>query len=105
MLLGDFLKEGVTRLEPLYPAPEARNILALLCSDRLGTSRYTHITDPGYTISPDCVGRLSDDLERLANGEPIQYVLGHEEFCGREFRVTPDVLIPRPETEMLCAEA
>ena len=105
MLLGDFLKEGVTRLEPLYPAPEARNILALLFSDRLGTSRYTYITDPGYTINPDCVGRLSDDLERLASGEPIQYVLGHEEFCGRGFRVTPDVLIPRPETEMLCAEA
>ena len=105
MLLGDFLREGVSRLTSLYPAPEARNILHLLCGERLGIDRYTHVTEPSYTIPAEYLSALSDDLDRLASGEPVQYVLGFEEFCGRRFKVSPDVLIPRPETEILCAEA
>lgn len=40
-------------------------------------------------------------IERRAAGEPLQYITGHQEFYGLDFRVTPDVLIPRPETEFL----
>lgn len=105
MLLGDFLKEGISRLEPLYPAPEARDIILSLCESRLGTDRYTYATDPGYSVGGESLSMLQEDLDRLSAGEPLQYVLGYCEFYGHRFNVTPDVLIPRPETEILCDEA
>lgn len=105
MFLSDFLSEGLRRLEPLYPAAEARNILSLLCEERLGVKRYTHIVEPGYIIDPELLPSLLKDLDALSLGTPVQYVLGFAEFCGRRFNVNPDVLIPRQETELLCAEA
>ncbi len=105
MLLGDFLKEGISRLEPLYPTPEARDIILSLCESRLGIGRYTYATDPQYSIGQESLAVLSEDLDRLAAAEPLQYVLGFSDFHGHRFKVTPDVLIPRPETEILCDEA
>ena len=105
MLLSDFLKEGALALEPLYPAAEARSIVLLLCEALIGTKSYTHIVEPAYQIDKKDEQPLSDALARLAAGEPIQYVLGRADFCGRSFRVTPEVLIPRPETELLVREA
>lgn len=105
MLLADFIKDSMQRLSAIYPSPEARGILAILCEERLGVKSYTHIVEPGYEIDLEALDGLLSDMDRLAAAEPVQYVLGFADFCGRRFAVSPDVLIPRPETEDLVALA
>ncbi|MBR2608183.1 MAG: peptide chain release factor N(5)-glutamine methyltransferase, partial [Bacteroidales bacterium] len=67
-----------------------------------GTRRHTHIVEPGYEVSDEDASSVMTAFGRMASGEPLQYVTGVADFYGRQFRVTPDVLIPRPETEILC---
>ena len=105
MLLTDFLKDGIGRLESIYPVKEARSIVIMLCESLLGTKNYTHIVEPEFEIPASKEDALRDAVFRLSKGEPIQYVVGSAEFCGLSFRVTKDVLIPRPETEMICRQA
>jgi release factor glutamine methyltransferase len=52
----------------------------------------------------DAQVRFSEKLERRKRGEPIAYIVGEREFWGLSFHVTPDVLVPRPETELLIEE-
>ena len=60
---------------------------------------------PELVLSPEQQDRLDDSLEQLEGGMPFPYVLGHWEFFGMELDITPDVLIPRPETELLAEKA
>lgn len=101
MLLPEFIRESASALEALYPPQEARSLVLRLCSEVLGTESYTHVVEPSYLIPEDKLVVLQDGVSRLVAGEPLQYITGWQEFCGRRFRVTPDVLIPRPETELL----
>ena len=105
MLLAEFIRESVPALEKLYPSPEARGLVLMLCEERLGVRSYTHIVEPLFEISEPELPGLKADMSRLAAGEPIQYVLGYTEFCGRKFKVAPSVLIPRPETGQLVDES
>lgn len=105
MLLSEFLAKGTADLSALYPREEAESMLHFLCREMLGTERYTHIIDPKYKVADDMLPALRQALLRLRGGEPLQYVLGYEDFCGHRFNVSPDVLIPRPETQMLVEEA
>ena len=105
MLLVDFLKEGIAELESLYPTAEAKNLILMLCEAVIGTKNYTHIVEPEYKIDKHKTAPLTAAMDRLKAGEPIQYAIGKADFCGLSFKVDRNVLIPRPETELLCREA
>lgn len=103
--LADFIRCSTEKLSNIYPQPEARNIVLMLCEEKLGVRPYTHIVEPDRTVPDGMVCELEDDLRRLLDSEPVQYVLGACEFYGRRFRLDRSVLIPRPETELLVREA
>lgn len=105
MLLKDFIRNNSLCLTRLYPEKEAETIVLRLCEDRLGVKSWTHILEPEATVPEDKTAGLDRDMERLKQGEPLQYVLGWSEFCGFRFNVGPGVLIPRPETEELVTHA
>ena len=103
MLLKDFVVSSRARLAGLYPEAEARAVVSRLCEELLGVGSHAHIIEPDLQVPDESVSLLSGTLDRIAEGEPLQYVLGYADFCGHRFRVTPSVLIPRPETEQLCS--
>ncbi len=88
------------RLAPLYGEREAAAVASRLLEDKYGIARVRRLADPSAEF-PGESGALEDDLRRLETFEPLQYVVGWSEFCGRRFDVSPGVLIPRPETEEL----
>ena len=92
---------GVQLLTQRYSIGEARAIYELVLGKRFGLSRTDILLGKDTTLSADDKAELQIIIERVAKGEPVQYVLGSEEFCGHDFLVTPDVLIPRPETQQL----
>ena len=99
MLLKDFIVSSRHALSELYPEGEARSLVDGLCGKILGVTPQTHILQPGFCIDPALLPLLEDGLSRLLRCEPLQYVLGEAWFLGRRFKLTPAVLIPRPETE------
>lgn len=105
MLLSEFIKNSTQELTALYPQPEARQLVLLLCEDRLGTKSYTHIVEPQMEVPSERLEGLLEDVRRMKGGEPLQYVCSKTWFAGRSFKVSPAVLIPRPETELLVQEA
>src|SRR5919202_3906947 len=85
--------------------PESRREAQSLVSYVTGRDRAYLIAHPEALLYASDVGRLRELVERRAAGEPLQYITGHQEFYGLDFEVTPDVLIPRPETELLVEAA
>ena len=85
--------------------PEARREAGSLLSFVLGKDRTFLISHAEHVIGEHSLREFQACVERRASGEPLQYITGVQDFFGRAFRVTPDVLIPRPETELLVEAA
>lgn len=90
------------RLTPLYEAGEAKAVVRWLLDVRFGLSMADILCDKVSELPQAAQAELEAMMARLADGEPVQYVVGQADFCGRQFRVAPGVLIPRPETAELC---
>lgn len=102
--IGEALKEA-TQVLSHSGVPEARREAASLLSFVLRKDRTFLISHTEDQVGDDSWRRFKEGVERRASGEPLQYITGVQDFFGREFRVTPDVLIPRPETELLVEAA
>ncbi|MGB7925230.1 MAG: peptide chain release factor N(5)-glutamine methyltransferase [Pyrinomonadaceae bacterium] len=85
--------------------PEARREAAALLAHVIARDRTYIITHAELALSPSDARRFGEYVERRASGEPLQYITGRQEFFNLDFEVTPDVLIPRPETELLVETA
>ena len=90
------------RLTGIYDTDEAKAIVRLVLDDRFGLSLTDIVCGKVEELSPTACETLEAMMCRLEQGEPVQYVVGIAEFCGRRFYVAPGVLIPRPETGELC---
>jgi release factor glutamine methyltransferase len=92
------LREAIVRLESesVPSAALAAELLLLHVTQRDRTWIYAH---PESLLSGDQWQSYFALVARRAEGTPVQYLTGHQEFWGLDFEVTPDVLIPRPETE------
>ena len=90
------------QLDGIYDEGEARAVIRLLLEEGYGLSWPDVLCDGLSQMTDSQRQNLSEQMNRLCEGEPVQYVLGFETFLGRRFKVSPAVLIPRPETEELC---
>lgn len=98
--IEDALAWGVDRL---YQAsiPSERMTAQLLLAHVIGVERPHVIAHPERGLTDDEADAYKDAVERRATGTPFQYITGKQEFYGLEFEVTPDVLIPRADTEVI----
>ena len=90
------------RLAQIYEEGEAKAIARLVYEQRYHLTLADLCIGKDTQLSANCQAELEEITQRLERHEPVQYVLGHTEFYGRPFIVTPAVLIPRPETQELC---
>lgn len=90
------------RLSSIYEEGEARAIVRWVLEERFSLTRAELLCDDLQHLSMEQQKELEALMQRLEQGEPVQYVLGETRFYGRRFHVAPGVLIPRPETAELC---
>lgn len=98
---SDYLKTIKPKLSDELSERDAQVLLAHILK-RPRTWLLAHLEAP---LTPSQVDSANQAFARLTAGEPLPYILGHWEFYGLDFDISPDVLIPRPETELLIEKA
>ncbi|MDJ0646734.1 MAG: peptide chain release factor N(5)-glutamine methyltransferase [Flavobacteriaceae bacterium] len=101
MTLKELQSKFHLELNSMYPDEEIASFFQLLVQDRLQLTRVEVALQPGLKVNSRDMSFFSNALTELQQEKPIQYILGKTEFYGLPFKVTSDVLIPRPETEEL----
>ncbi len=97
--IGSLIREGRNLL--VGSSPSADLDAALILADQLNIDRIKIISSPETEVSIEDSKSFLQKIERRKGREPVAYITGKKEFYGLEFEVSPAVLIPRPETEML----
>ncbi len=99
MTAAEAFEKATARLRELSPSPrlDATRLLA----DVLGHDAAWILAHGDHALSAEEAARLEAAVDRRARGEPVAYITGRAGFFGREFAVTPAVLVPRPESELL----
>lgn len=90
-----------TALSGIYEGHELTAIIRTICCDMLGIGTATYYLKEAVTLTTEQGTLLQGIIDRLRQGEPLQYIEGKAPFCGMEFAVNSSVLIPRPETAEL----
>lgn len=90
-----------TALSGIYEGHELTAIIRTICCDMLGISSTAYYLKEEVTLTTEQGTLLQGIIDRLRQGEPLQYIEGKAPFCGMEFAVNSSVLIPRPETAEL----
>lgn len=101
--LGQLIDAAIARLREASPTP--RVDVEALAQHAFGVSRAALVAGVGAAPSAAHTERFLALIERRRAGEPVAYLTGRREFWSLDLRVTPAVLVPRPETELLVEQA
>lgn len=101
MTVSDLKNHFFSTLSGAYSKEEAGAIFHILTSEFLNLSRLDIALEPKRQLSVKQVQQFTIAIEKLQEHKPVQYITGKTEFFGLTFKVNPNVLIPRPETEEL----
>jgi len=101
--ISSLLREGSQILAATSPSPTLD--AELILSHLLGCQRLTVIVDGSRQVDAGIAASFAELIARRARHEPVAYLTGFKEFWGLDFEVSPAVLIPRPDTEVLVEEA
>jgi release factor glutamine methyltransferase len=104
MTVNDLYRKFLRELSEVYPRGEAAGICSIVFEHFAGITRSAVIKEPARILDAGVVAMMNKHLEALLQHMPVQYITGEAWFCDMQLKVSPAVLIPRPETEELVRE-
>jgi release factor glutamine methyltransferase len=101
LTIKDIRSYLIKELESLYGEQEANSLTRIIIKTVTGSSGLHQVMNSGEAVPSAKANEMMGICKELMTGKPLQYILGETSFYNCDIRVTPDVLIPRPETEEL----